>query len=100
MLTIGVNLALSHCAEIYDPNLSVECRLQQCSGESLSRVDCGVYEDDLDHVLLEAGSPAVMMALRERLPVHSANLEWWQGGNLLTKVFLKEISFPLILYNA
>jgi hypothetical protein len=41
-----------------------------------------------------------MMALRERLPIHIANLIWQQGGNLLSKVFLKVISFPLILYDA
>jgi hypothetical protein len=100
LLTLGVNLALSRCAKIYDPNLSIDCRLQRRSGESLSRVDCGVFEEDLRRILMESKSPAVMMALRERLPVHGANLIWRQGGNLISKVFLKVISFPPILYDA
>jgi hypothetical protein len=96
---MGVNIALARCAAIYDPSLRV-FRPQRRSGDSLSRVDWAVFEDDMDHVILEAESPTVMKAVGERLPLNGAHLRWQQGENLLSKVLLKVISFPRILYDA
>jgi hypothetical protein len=98
-LILGVNLALPVCTEIYDPRLEVVFEPELRYGESLSRVDWAIHVNDVDRILLEAESPTVMKAIGEKLPLIGAHLRWQQGGNLLSKVFLKVTSFHRILYN-
>lgn len=93
LLTLGVNNALDPCVKIYDPQLETVCKLQKCDGLSLSRVDAGVFVDDVPRILQEAKSPTVMEALGEALPQNGVNLRWTTGGTLLLKVFLKVGSY-------
>ena len=96
---MGINPALSACTKIYDPRLGVACKPERRYGDSLSRVDWAINVDDMDRILLEAESPTVMKAIGEKLPLIGTHLRWQQGGNLLSKVFLKVTSFHRILYN-
>jgi hypothetical protein len=89
LLAVGVERALARCAEVYDPQLDVECKYKTRYGSSLSQVDTAIFVNNVHHILQEAKSPTVMEAIRNILPHHGVDLRWATGGTLLMKVFLK-----------
>jgi hypothetical protein len=83
------------------PQLKTRCVLQAREGPSRSRLDTGVFVDDLEaidggqasaRVLQEAKSPSVMEYLRQRLPHNGMILKWTPGGSVLARLLLKVTS--------